>query len=202
MSMKRLLLLALLVTFACRSEEKVTSTDTISTSGTETTGTTSTTSTGSSGGTVSSLNAEEKAFFVSAVEANLAGIALGRMAADKATNAAVKKFAAQMVNDHGLANEELKRLALKKGVALPAVVNKEQAKSADELSKKVGRDFDASYMAEMIRGHETVVKSFESASTSTNDPDLKSWIVKTLPTLQNHLAIAKNVESGLSRPSP
>jgi len=201
MRMKRLLLLALLVTFACRSEEKVTSTDTVSTSGTETTGTTSKTSTGSSGGTVSSLNAEEKAFFVSAAQANLAEIALGRMAADKATNAAVKKFAAQMVNDHGRANEELKQLALKKGVALPAVVNKEQAKSADALPKKVGRDFDASYMAEMIRGHETVVKNFESASTSTNDPDLKAWIVKTLPTLQNHLTMAKNVEAGLSRPT-
>ena len=69
-------------------------------------------------------------------------IALGHLANDKATNADVKAFGNRMITDHGRAAEELKQLALTKGVALPAVVGKEQSKTANDLSKKVGKDFD------------------------------------------------------------
>jgi putative membrane protein len=190
--MKRFLFALALVT-ACRGENNITTTDTINTSGTETTGTTSTTSTGSSGGTVSALNSDDKEFFIAAAQANLSEIELGQMARDKATGAGVKTFAERMITDHGQANEELKQLALKKGVALPAVVNKDQAKSADDLSKKVGMDFDKSYMAQMIRDHEAAVSKFRTASQSATDPDLKAWAAKTLPTLQNHLTMAKQI---------
>ncbi len=91
---------SLLLLVACSGGEKVTSTDTISTSGTQTTGTTSTTSTGSSGGTVSSLNAEDKEFFISTAQANSAEVNLGHLATDKATSADVKNFARRMVTDH------------------------------------------------------------------------------------------------------
>lgn len=187
----------LLLTIACRSDEKVTSTDTISTSGTQTTGTTSTTSTGSSGGTISSLNAEDKEFFIITAQANSAEVDLGRMAADKGTNADVKRFANRMINDHGKAIEELKRLAIQKGVALPAVVSKEQSKVAHVLSNKVGKDFDKSYMDQAIRDHENVVKAFEKASTEAKDPDLQRWVAQTLPTLRDHLNAAKQIASKL-----
>jgi putative membrane protein len=190
-------LLLLLLFAACSGGEKVTSTDTISTSGTETTGTTSTTSTGSSGGTASSLNAEDKEFFITAVQANSAEVNLGHLAADKAASADVKKFAARMITDHHNANEELKKLAVRKGVALPAVVNKDQAKAADDLANKVGKDFDRSFMAQMIRDHENVVAAFEKASTTATDPDLKAWVMQTLPTLKDHLTMAKQIEGKL-----
>ena len=178
---------------ACRGENATTSTDTINTTGTETTGTTSTTSTGSTGGSRSSLNTADKEFFIAAAQANLAEVSLGQMARDKATSADVKTFAERMITDHGQANEELKRLALTKGVALPAVVDKDQAKSSEDLSKKVGRDFDKSYMEQMIRDHEAAVSKFQAASQNASDPDLKAWAAKTLPTLQNHLAMSKQI---------
>ena len=178
---------------ACRGENATTSTDTISTTGTETTGTTSTTSTGSSGGSRSSLTTPDKEFFIAASQANLAEVGLGQMARDKATSAEVKTFAERMIADHGRANEELKQLALSKGVALPAVVDKDQAKSSEDLSKKVGRDFDKSYMERMIRDHEGAVAMFQAASQNGSDPDLKAWAAKTLPTLQNHLTMSKQI---------
>ncbi len=77
------------------------------------------------------------------------------------------------------------------------MVNKEQSKVADDLSKKVGKDFDHSYMDQMIRDHESVVKAFEKASTSATDPDLKGWVVQTLPILKDHLTTAKQIASKL-----
>jgi putative membrane protein len=190
--MKRLFF-AIALLAACRGENATTSTDTINTTGTETTGTTSTTSTGSTGGSRSSLNTGDKEFFIAAAQANLAEVNLGQMARDKATRADVKAFAERMITDHGQANEELKELALTKGVALPAVVDKDQAKSSEDLSKKVGRDFDRSYMEQMIRDHEGAVSKFQTASQNATDPDLKAWAARTLPTLQNHLAMSKQI---------
>jgi putative membrane protein len=190
--MKRLFF-AIALLAACRGENPTTSTDTINTTGTETTGTTSTTSTGSTGGSRSSLNTADKEFFMAAAQANLAEVNLGQMARDKATRADVKTFAERMITDHGQANEELKQLALSKGVALPAVADKDQAKSSEDLSKKVGRDFDRSYMEQMIRDHEGAVSKFQTASQNTSDPDLKAWAAKTLPTLQNHLVMSKQI---------
>jgi putative membrane protein len=197
--MKRLSIACLLAlaVFGCRSKETVTSTDTVSTSGTETTGTTSTTSTGSSGGTTSSLNAEDKGFFMAAAQASMAELSLGEMAADKATSKDVLNFASRMVADHSKANDDLKQLAIKKGVALPAVQTKEQNKTSTDLSQKVGTAFDKSYMEEMIRDHEKAVNDFEKGSKEATDPDLKAWAMKMLSTLQDHLRIAKQIASKL-----
>ncbi|HEY8133031.1 MAG TPA: DUF4142 domain-containing protein [Thermoanaerobaculia bacterium] len=195
--MKRLAIAGLFAfaIFACRSKETVTSTDTVSTSGTETTGTTSTTSTGSSGGTTSSLTAEDKGFFIAAAQANMAEVSLGQLASDKATNPDVVNFAKRMVVDHSIANDDLKQLAIKKGVALPAVLTKEQNKISSGLSKKVGPDFDKSYIEQMIRDHEKAVADFDRASKETTDPDLKAWATTMLPTLQDHLKMAKQIAS-------
>ena len=170
--MKRIATL-LLFLCACRGENPPTTTDTVSTSHPQTTGTTSPTSTGSKGGAANSLSAGDKDFFVQAAQANLAEVSVGRMAADKAENAGVKAYASKMIADHGQANEELKQLALQKGVALPSVVR----------------------MAQMIRDHEKVVRDFQSANIA--DPDLRAWASKTLPTLQGHLDMAKQIESQL-----
>ncbi len=189
--MKRILILTLFA-LAC-GEQKVSSTDTMATSTTQTTtsGTTSTTSTGSSGGTISSLTAEDKEFVIKAAQGGMSEVGLGQMASEKATSTDVKNFANRMVNDHGQANDELAKLAKNKGLALPTELNGEQNKMADELSKKVGRDFDKAYMTEMIRDHETDVAEFEKMSKDARDPDLKAWVTKTLPTLQDHLRVAK-----------
>ena len=194
--MKRLFL-AIVLLAACRGENTTTTTDTISTSATQTTGTTSTTSTGSSGGGRSSLSTPDKEFFIDAAQANLAEVNLGQMARDKGTAADVKSFAERMVADHGKANEELKQLALTKGVALPMDVSKDQGKTSEDLSKKVGRDFDKSYIQQMIRDHEAAVAKFQAASQNGSDPDLKAWAAKTLPALQNHLEMAKQADAKL-----
>ncbi len=181
----------LLILFACRGRETVTSTDTISTSGTETTGTESKTSTGFSGGTVSSLNAEDKQFFVAAAAANLSEVSLGQLAMDRATNADVKTFASRMIADHGNANGELTQLALRKGVALPTTI------PTSDLSNIAGADFDRAYINQMVRDHQKAVGDFQSASVNAKDPDLRAWAAKTLPTLQDHLAAAKRLQSKL-----
>ena len=185
---------AVLLIAACGSKETAaTATDTVSTSGTETTGTASKTSTGSSGGTISSLNAEDKQFFIAAAKANETEVNAARMAADQATDARVKSFASRLLTDHSQADQELKQLALRKGVALPNPVSNVPS----DLSSIAGRDFDRAYINEMVRDHEKAVSDFQSAATNTKDPDLRAWAAKMLPTLQDHLVSAKKIQANL-----
>lgn len=193
-----------LMMFACHKESTGnTASDTsgtaipISTGGTETTGTTSTSSTGSSGGTISSLDDNDKEFMIKAAQGGMAEVTLGQMASSKGMDAGVKNFGNRMVTDHSKANDELKQLALTKGMALPAGPDKESQDLAGKLSKASDQDFDKAYINAMVEDHEKDVAEFEKASSQAKDPDLKAWAAKTLPTLQDHLKMAKETKAKL-----
>ena len=199
--------------FACKNEQNTTAdtsgTSTTSVAATDTSATTSTndtsgtsgtsatagTTTGASGGTVSSLSDADKQFVMKAAQGGMAEVSTGQLAAAKATNADVKAFGNRMVTDHGKANDELKQLATNKGLSLPTDTDADHKKKMNDLEKKSGKDFDKSYMADMVKDHEHDVAEFQKESTSAQDPDLKNWVTKTLPTLQDHLKMAKQTAS-------
>jgi len=74
------------------------------------------------------------------------------------------------------------------------VMMKAQA-TKDKLSKLSGADFDRQYMEMMVKDHVKDVKEFEEASTKAKDADVKAWAAKTLPTLREHLQLARDVNS-------
>jgi putative membrane protein len=82
-------------------------------------------------------------------------------------------------------------------VTLPTDVDKESKETSDKLSKASGKDFDKKYMDNMVDDHEKDVKEFEKASKNAKDADVKAWATNTLPTLQDHLKMAKDTKSKL-----
>jgi putative membrane protein len=194
------------LTFACAKNE-TNSTDTAGTttsaSASDTSATTSTTDTSTmtntSGTTAMTSTAPlgdaDKTTVTKIAQANMAEVAAGQMAATKATSADVKDFANRMVQDHGKAGDELSQLATGKGATLPTETDADHKAAADKLSKASGAAFDKAYMNQMVKDHEGAVKAFENASKNAADPDLKAWVAKTLPTIQDHLKMAKDVQS-------
>ncbi len=130
---------------------------------------------------------DDSEFAVKAASGGMTEVELGRMAQQKAQNAEVKKFAAQMVEDHSKANEELKALAASKNITLPTAPGEDHRKDIDEIAKLSGADFDKKYISFMKEDHEEDVKEFRKAADDAKDPDLKAFASKTLPTLQMHL---------------
>jgi putative membrane protein len=102
-----------------------------------------------------------------------------------------------MQTDHGKANDELKQLATTKGIALPTETDEEHKKVAADLSSKSGKAFDKAYMDAMVKDHDKDVAEFQNMSTNATDPDLKAWVTKTLPTLQDHQKMAKEIAGKL-----
>ena len=198
-----ILALSLLTFFSCKKEENTNVTDTSATT-TASTGTTSTAMTDTSATTSTSttataapitLNDEEKKFVTDAANDNMAEVALGQMASSKATNADVKAFGDRMVTDHSKVLDEIKSLAASASLTLPSQPDAKSQKVADDLSKKSGKDFDKAYMDEMVKGHEKDVAEFKKEAASTkDDAPLKAWSTKTLPTLEDHLKMAKDTQ--------
>ena len=59
-----------------------------------------------------------------------------------------------------------------------------------------GGNVDKKYIHEMVEDHEDTVKLFEKASKS-EDADVAAFAQKTLPTLQHHLQMAKDLKKSL-----
>jgi len=194
---------------ACKKESTETTTTTSATDTTATTstydtggtsGTTATTATTATSGTTTSSNLsdDDKKFMTKAAEGGIAEVELSTVAAQKATNADVKTFANRMVTDHSKANDELKQLAGNKGVTLPTATDKEHKELEDKLTKeKAGPKYDKAYMEAMVKDHGKVVDAFTKESKDAKDADLKSWVSNTLPTVQDHLKMAKETAGKL-----
>ena len=136
-------------------------------------------------------------FMVTVADVGMTEVELGQIAQQKSANQQVKNFGAMMVEDHSKAGGELKSLAARKNVTLPATIGEEHKKKIDNLSKKSGKDFDKAYMDMMVEGHEATVKDFENASSNTKDADVKAWVDQTLPILKKHLDSAKAIRKAI-----
>lgn len=137
------------------------------------------------------LSRTDKTFVRSAASGGMMEVQLGEMAAKNAKSQEVKDFGQRMVTDHGKANGELKTIATGKGVKLPAKMHMKHKRTVDELSKLTGDAFDKKYMQEMVKDHKKDVAKFKKASKNVKDPEINAWVVKTLPTLEQHLQQAK-----------
>jgi putative membrane protein len=138
------------------------------------------------------LMAADDTFVTKAAKGGMAEVELGKLAADKASSDTVKKFGQRMVDDHGKANDELKTLAQSKNITLPSEIGPGEKALRDRLMKLSGPAFDRAYMKAMVDDHVKDVNEFRMESKSGKDADVKAWAAKTLPTLEEHLKMARD----------
>jgi putative membrane protein len=142
-----------------------------------------------------SLSDADRAFIKKAAIGGTAEVELGTLATQRASRPAVRDFGAKMVKDHGAANAELATLARAKGVDVPTTLDAEHQAIRDRMMALQGADFDRAYMQEMVKNHTQDVAEFEKASQTASDPELRGWAAAKLPTLREHLALARDINS-------
>ena len=146
------------------------------------------------------LNSGDLDFVNGAAKGGTTEVALGQLAAQKSSNARVQAFANRMVRDHSDINGKLTALAATKGVELPD--GKGLMNDATYLELKVlsGKEFDKAYVKAMLGDHKEDVSGFEKESAAAQDPDVRKFVAKTLPTLQQHLAMIQKIQSEIDAP--
>jgi putative membrane protein len=136
--------------------------------------------------------AADEAWVMKIAKGGIAEVELGKLAAEKASSDAVKQFGQRMVDDHSKANDELKTLAQNKKITLPTEIGPDEKALRDRLTKLSGPAFDQAYMKAMVNDHLKDVSEFRTESRSGKDPDVKAWAARTLPTLEEHLKMARD----------
>ncbi len=126
-------------------------------------------------------------FLVNAAEINMEEIKLGELAQQKSAMADTKTLGKMMVDEHTKAMGELKALAMKKSVSLPAADTKKGEDAYKKLNDMKANKFDKEYADMMVSGHKDAISAFEKASTDAADADIKQWATGMLPGLRTHL---------------
>jgi putative membrane protein len=174
------------------------------------------------------LASSDREFIMHVAHDSMMEVELANLALQKSTNEDVKRFAQRMIDDHKTASEKLKTLAQSKGITLPAhatgattsqtnegsrqsanIENTRAAqdqhstdakisKAKEKLARLSGAEFDREYMKMMVKDHEKAVADFQKQSTQSKDTDVQEFARTTLPTLQEHLTMAREIETRVS----
>lgn len=140
--------------------------------------------------------------FIGAVAMDgMAEVEHGRLAAQNASSAEVKRFAQRMVNDHSKVAGGLSDLASRKEVALETELDDQHQAIQDHLAKLRGAAFDQAYMSHMVKAHLEAVAQAQQQARAGKDADVKAWAARALPMLQEHLKLASVLNATLGKPA-
>ena len=142
-----------------------------------------------------SVHANDWAWMEKAARAGVYEVQAGQLAAGKATNPKVREFAEKMVAEHSKANDELKAIAGNKGITLPDAPDAKHKKQLGTLQKlTAGSRFDEEYVTRSgVIDHQDAVRLFKKGTKDVRDADIKAFAQKTLPTVEEHLSMAKKL---------
>jgi putative membrane protein len=136
---------------------------------------------------------DDKKFLKDAAIGGMTEVELGKLAQQKASSDAVKQFGQKMVDDHTKANDQLKELASKENIPVPDALDSKHESRINKLAKLSGPDFDKAYIKDQVKDHQQDVSEFKTEADSGTDPNIKQFASNTLPTLEQHLNMAKEL---------
>jgi putative membrane protein len=141
-------------------------------------------------------------FVEHAATAGAAEVELSKLALKKSQNSAVRDFAQKMVTDHTKAAGELRMVATKENIKVPAAPDATLAATIDKLSKEQGAAFDRAFATRMLQDHQEAVTLFEKAASQSDiNPAIRQFASTTLPTLRGHLDHAKELNTAVGADS-
>jgi putative membrane protein len=139
------------------------------------------------------------------VTANQVDIDAGKLAASKATNAEVKKFAQTMVTDHTGVNKQAVALVTKLNVT-PADNDTAKslydggAKNVTNLKTLKGKEFDKAYIDNEVAYHTAVIEAVDKTLIpGAQNAELKALLVSVRPAFVAHLDHATMIQASLSK---
>jgi putative membrane protein len=146
--------------------------------------------------TQTKVKVDDKKFLQDAAMGGISQVAMGKLAAEKGSSDAVKQYGQKMVDDHSKANDELKQVAGAQSITIPDTLDSKHQSRIDKLSKLSGAAFDNAYTKAQVKDHEEDVRAFQDEAQNGNNAAVKDFANKTLPTLQEHLTMAKDLSKG------
>jgi len=131
--------------------------------------------------------AADQNFILTAIQGGMAEVRLGEMARLQGKRDDVKEFGRMMVKDQASLNDDLKTLAVQKGLTVPDSLDVKHQRMVDKMADLRGSEFDNAYIAGMIKDHTEAGEEFRAESAATKDADIKSVVDKSMLVVNAHL---------------
>jgi putative membrane protein len=128
-------------------------------------------------------------------EASAKGVAeveTAKLALQKSSSSAVKSFAQKMIEDHTKANAALAAIAKTKNLEVASESELKNKAKAFILKQRDGESFDEAYANNQVMAHEETISLFKQG-TDTGDAEINAYAKNTLPKLEHHLQMAKEL---------
>ncbi len=139
------------------------------------------------------LAAADQSFVSGVAGIDAAEIQSSQLAATKARSPRTKQYAAKVLADHQSVDQQLMTMAQSKGVTPDATQPQMMTDSTAKLGSETGAAFDRGYARQQVAVDQAAVKAFQDEIANGQDADLKQFATTTLPTLQQHLAMARRL---------
>lgn len=133
-------------------------------------------------------------FLNTAMQGDSSEVMLGKMAAERGGDAAMKHYGQMLVDDHSMHLKKVEQVA--SGLNVPANDKPMAAaeRERDKLAKLQGEKFDHEFADYMIKDHRQDITEYEKASRMTGE--VGKLARDTLPTLHKHLSEAEKLKGG------
>jgi putative membrane protein len=141
------------------------------------------------------LGEADKAFVKAAASSGQAEIQLGKLGSSRANREAVQEFARHLEKEHTEANMELLKLLDSQGIDVSREMEP-YLSAAKHLEGLKGDAFDRAYLEHIIKQHEEAVALFTKEAKEGQNPQLKAFASKMLPSLREHLERARALAAG------
>lgn len=144
---------------------------------------------GASTTTAAAPNAQDRAFLVIAHQSNLAEIAAGRVAQQKATTQVVREHGQLFIRDHTRLDADVKRVAQQFNVDLPDQPTTTQRASLAAVAAKSGSAFDAAWLTQQLASHRASLAAGNKELAQGADATVKGLASAAAPVVKMHLAM-------------
>jgi putative membrane protein len=144
-----------------------------------------------------------KGFVTAAATSDMYEVGAGKIAAKRASSAAVKEFAEHMVKAHTETTDKLKAIITSNNISVtpPAHLDDRRQGMIDDLRGAKAADFDNRYVAQQQAAHEEAQILMRGYAKDGDDPSIKQFAADTLPAVQDHLAMVKKIEADMKTAS-
>lgn len=136
---------------------------------------------------IDSNKEKDAQFVVDAVEINLYGIYMAKLAQQNSIRVDIRETGKLIEHNYNQSLIELTKIAGRKTITIPEDITYNKKRTINKLSYEIADDFDEKYLDQAINDHKDAIIKYENAYGKVSDTDIKIWIEGMLPMLRRNL---------------
>jgi len=136
-------------------------------------------------------NNDDKAFAREALLSGLAELELAKLAEQKASSDAVRRFAEKLAEDFGRNDDELKRIADENEFSLPEALDAKHKAVVEGLAKLSGPEFDRAFIGTVLKENKRDFESFQNEGWNGMYRNARNFAWRSLPAMKKDIRAAK-----------